>query len=153
MAREARHPYTLLQLCICFCVCISFYFSFCVGRYRSMSTDLFLLAFTRCSYRCHASSISGKKAEKAIFSIGCSVSGISQVSRYSQQARRTLTAVSGGSCFISCRRSIFSLNHDGCFSLISAIQSPPRHNFLPSHLSKCVFAGIAGAAYLAEAAI
>ena len=124
-ARKRAIPSYPLTSLYQFWFCFWFCFFFCVERYRSISTDLFLLAFTRCSYRCHASSMSGKKAEKAIFSNGCNVSGISQVSRYSQQARRTLTAVSGGSCFISCRRSIFNLNHDGCFSLISATCSPP----------------------------
>ena len=76
---------------ICFWFCFCFCFFFCAIRYRSIpyGTIRFYFEgrppvapfFTLCSYLVHASSMSGKKAENAIFSIGDRPSGYSIVSK------------------------------------------------------------------------
>ena len=85
----------------------------------------------RVKYLSHASSMSGMKEAKATLSIGDSPAGFSPVSRKSQHARSTLTAVSGDSCRINSRRSSFILNQLGCLSLMSDTITPPRHSRLP----------------------
>lgn len=63
-------------------VSVSSSVSFDIVRYRSISFVLpFFFAPILCSYRFHASSISGKNAEKTIFSTEFKFSGISIVSR------------------------------------------------------------------------
>ena len=68
--------------------------------------------------------MSGMNAENATLSIGDKFAGFSPVSKKSQQASSTFTAVSGESCLTSSRRSSFILNQLGCLSLPFAIAAP-----------------------------
>ena len=63
-------------------------------------------------------------AENATLSIGDRFAGFSPVSKKSQQASSTFTAVSGDSCLTSSWRSSFILNQLGCLSFSFAIAAP-----------------------------
>ena len=121
---KTRYPYTIY---ICFLL-LFLLLLLC----HSTSTDVVrlpdALALMRWIYRSQASFISGINAEKATLSMGERPTGFSPVSKKSQHANKTFTAVSGESCLISSRRSNFILNQLGCLSLSFAIAVPSRHS-------------------------